>query len=143
MNAFIMFSKIMNCLRNLSIHWLFVAANYSLRIAQQGPLVGQGRTDGSSVLLKRALVRRCFSLSPSKQASSSFAFKFLSLLFSHISLRTFLGSGPLDGAGSSLSLSSDDMKSMAFGGQKISHPPSLSLSDKVAFSKLEQSLDSF
>ena len=53
-------------LRNLSVHWLFVSANYSLRIAQRGPLVGQGRTDGSLVLLKRALVRRCLSLSPSE-----------------------------------------------------------------------------
>ena len=31
-----MFSKIMTRLRNLSVHWLFVGANYSLRIAQQG-----------------------------------------------------------------------------------------------------------
>lgn len=75
--------------------------------------------------------------------SSSFAFKFFSLLFSHTSLRTFLGFGPLDEAGSSLLLSSDDMKSMAFGEQKISLAFSLSLSYKIAFSKLERRLDSF
>jgi len=57
--------------------------------------------------------------------------------------RTLLGFVPLDGVGSLLSLSSDDMKLMAFGEQKISLALSLSLSDKMAFSKLERHLDSF
>lgn len=127
--------------RNFSDHWLFVAANYSLQIAQRGALVGQGHTDGPSALLKCAVVRHCLPLSPYKQALSSFAFKFFSFLFSHTSLRTFLGFGPLDGAGSSVSLSSDDMKLMAFGEQNISIALSLSLSDKMAFSKLERHLD--
>ena len=49
----------MTRLRNLSVHWLFVAANYSLRIAQRGPLVGQGRTGSSSQwkLSRASLVR--------------------------------------------------------------------------------------
>ena len=38
----------MTRLSKLSVHWLFVAANYSLRIFQRGPLVGQGRTGSFS-----------------------------------------------------------------------------------------------
>lgn len=105
--------------------------------------MGQGREDASSVLFTCALVRRCLSLSPSKCALSSLSFRFLNLLFSHTSLRTFLGFGPFVAAGSSLSLSSDDMKSTAFGEERISLAFSLSLSDKMALSKLERRLDSF
>ena len=47
-NVFVMFSKITTRLRNLSVYWLFVSVNYSLRIAQREPLVGQGPSDGSS-----------------------------------------------------------------------------------------------
>ena len=63
MNVFKMFSKIMTRLRNLSVPWLFVAANYSLRIAQRGPLVGQGRTGGSSQWkLSRASLARAIHI---------------------------------------------------------------------------------
>ena len=48
MDVLIMFSKIMTRLSNLSVHWLFVAANYSLRIFQRKSLVGQGLTGGFS-----------------------------------------------------------------------------------------------
>ena len=62
----------------------------------------------SSVRLTHALVRRCFSVSPAKFASSSFALILLSLLLSHDSFLIFLGLGPLLGSiASSSQLSSD------------------------------------
>lgn len=116
----------------------------SMRTAQLGALVGQGRTDAVSVLVTRALVRRCFSLlRPFKWASSSFDLMFLSLVRSHVSFLVFLGFGPLVESGSSISLSSDDIKSIAFGEDRISFALSLSFSDRVLFCRLWRRLDSF
>ena len=137
MNVFIVFSKIMSILRNLSVQ-LFGTNCPTRAIGGARPyrwLFGSGQTCTCTTLL--------FAKSFQIGLVQAFAFKFFSLLFSHTSLRTFLGFRPLDEAGSSLSLSSDDMKSMAFGEQKISLAFSLSLSDKIAFSKLERRLDSF
>ena len=66
----------------------------------------------SSVLRPRlisALVRRYFSVSPAKYASSSFTLIFLSLLFTRKSFLIFRGLGPLLGStASSSQLSSDE-----------------------------------
>ena len=71
------------------------------------PLIGCGRDDSFSVRLTRALVRRCFWISPAKYAQFRFNISQFALQ-SHDSLLIFRGLGPLLGSTTSSSHLSPD-----------------------------------